>query len=124
MFDLPNAPAFLIKHLVIDYAANRQFGILFNRIILQVLVPSVAVNQVTPLRVMRPNAAAKRDSHGRGFDIQRFIVFNQTDGFVYVQVRCVGLDGFEEKAEADRIEECASLLQIWAVPKVENKSLQ
>ena len=58
---VPDPPALLVKHQVVDDAADRQLGILLDRIVLQVFVAAVAVHQELPLRVAlrMPRQSAK-----------------------------------------------------------------
>ena len=72
MLDLPDAPTFLIEHRIIDHAADGEFGILLDRIILEIFVSAVAVNQIAPVRIAlrecrgRARAPWWRDSMSRG----------------------------------------------------------
>ena len=50
MLDFADAPAFLVQHLVVDHAADGELGVLFDRIVLEVFVAAVAVDQVAPVR--------------------------------------------------------------------------
>src|ERR1700733_5896729 len=51
VFDLSHTPTLLVQHRVVDHAANRQLRILLNRVILEILAPAVAINQVAPIRI-------------------------------------------------------------------------
>src|SRR5438477_5853988 len=70
VFDSTHAPAFLIKHLIVNYAPNREFRIFLDRIVLEIFVAAVAINQIAPLRVALPKAPAESHAHGGGFDVQ------------------------------------------------------
>ena len=59
----PDAPALLVEHRVVDHAADGQLGVLLDRIVLEVLVAAVAVEQVAPVRVALADAAAERERH-------------------------------------------------------------
>jgi hypothetical protein len=58
MFDTSDSPTFLVQHQIANYAANCEFGILLDWVVLKVLIASIAVDQVTPVRVALPNPAA------------------------------------------------------------------
>ena len=48
--------------------------ILLDRIVLEVLVAAVAVDEMPPLRVPLADAAAQREAHRRAFDVERLVV--------------------------------------------------
>ena len=56
MLDCADAPAFLIEHLVVDDAADRQLRIFVNWIILQAFVAAVAVDEIFPIRIFFADA--------------------------------------------------------------------
>src|ERR1051326_1244238 len=58
VFDFPNTPSFLVKHGVVDDAADGQLGILVDGIIFEILVAAVAIHQVLPIGVALANPAA------------------------------------------------------------------
>src|SRR4030095_11093548 len=80
VLNLSDAPTLLIKHQVADDAADGEFGVFFDWIILQVLIAAITINQVFPLRIAGANAAAEGHSHGRRFDVERFVIFDHADG--------------------------------------------
>src|SRR5207249_3267015 len=59
MLDPPDAPAFLIEHQVVHHASNRQLRVFLDRIVLQVFVAAIAVDEVWPLGITRADPAAK-----------------------------------------------------------------
>ncbi len=63
MFDAPDAPAVLIKHEVVQHAANREFRIFLDGIILQVLVAAVAVHEIFPFWMARADTSTKSQAH-------------------------------------------------------------
>ena len=60
VFDAANAPAFLVKHQIVYDAPNGQLPVFLDGIIFEVFVATVAVNEVFPIWVTSPYAAAKR----------------------------------------------------------------
>ena len=59
MFDSSYSPSFLVEHLVVDHAPNRQFRVFLDRIILQVFIAAIPIEQVAPIRIPLANAATK-----------------------------------------------------------------
>ena len=79
VFDRVDAPAFLIQHPIVQHAADRQLRIVLDRIILQVFVPAIAIDQVTPLGVPTPDLADGGQGDGGGLDIQWFVILDDSD---------------------------------------------
>src|ERR1700753_3417972 len=84
MLDFANAPTFLVEHLVVDHTTYGQFGVLFDRIVLEVLVAAIAIKQALPGGIALSNSTAKSDGHRGGLDIQGFVVFDDADGFAHI----------------------------------------
>ena len=58
VLDLSDAPAFLVKHWIVDDTADGELGILLDGIVLEIFVAAIAIEQVTPLGIAGANAAA------------------------------------------------------------------
>ena len=86
MFDAADTPTFLVEHQVVDHAAEGQFRVFFDGIVLQVFVPAIAVHQIFPVRITRADAAAERQAHGRALDIERLVVLEHANRFGDVDV--------------------------------------
>ena len=84
VLDLSDAPALLVQHRIVDDAADGQFRVLLDRIILKILVAAIAVEQVAPLRVLRANAAKKRDGHGCRLNVESLVVFDDSDRLLHI----------------------------------------
>jgi hypothetical protein len=85
MLDLSNAPAFLIEHLVIYYAADGEFGMFFDGIIFRFSSPpspSMRWHQSDTLA----NASAQREFHGSTLDVERLVIFDHTQSLVDVNL--------------------------------------
>src|ERR1700722_15241634 len=121
MLYFAHAPTFLIEHLVVHDAADSEFRIFLDGIILQVFISSVAVEEITPVRIAFADAAAQRQCHSSGLDIERFVVFDDTNRFSGVQRRGINVDGLEKQSETERFEECSTLLKIGATAKIQNE---
>ena len=102
VLDPADAPAFLIEHQVVHDAANGELGVLFDRIILQVLVAAVAVDEVRPVRVALADAAAQPKAHRRTLDVERLVVLEDAHRFADVEIVGPRLDLLEEQRQADR----------------------
>ena len=74
MFDAADAPPLLVQHQVVDHAANRELCVLFDRIVFQVLVSTVAIGDVPPLGIAVADAATQSEAHGRALDVEGLIV--------------------------------------------------
>lgn len=124
MLDATDSPAFVIQHQVVDDAADGQFRVFFDRIVLEVFVASIAVQQKMPVGIAIPDTAAQGEAHGGAFHIEGFVIFDRADGLDEIDVLWLGRDGFEEKAKAEGIEEIAGLPGIGAVAEIEGEGLQ
>jgi hypothetical protein len=72
-----------------------------------------------------PECSRQRASrHGRGFDIEGLVVFDNSDGFAHVHPSGIGLDCLQEQAKSERIEKRSRLRGVRAVAEVEDKGLQ
>src|SRR5579871_5930116 len=83
VFDFANTPAFLIEHRIIDDAADGEFRVFLDGIILEVLVAAIAIKKVSPIRIPGADSATEGHGHGGGLDIEWFVVFNDTNGLLY-----------------------------------------
>src|SRR2546429_8705429 len=124
VFDAAHTPAFLVQHQVVHYAADGQFRVFLDRIILQIFVAAVAVDEEFPVRIARADAAAERQAHGSAFDIERFVVFEDADGFRDIDGVEVRFNRFEEQAESKPVEEFTGLLEVRAVAEIQRESFE
>src|SRR4051812_41582176 len=51
VLDSSDAPAFLVKHLVVNHASDGQLRILLDRIIFQVFIATVTVSEIAPVGI-------------------------------------------------------------------------
>src|SRR5215471_1023005 len=58
-----NPPAFLVEEPIIDDAADRQLRVLFDRVIFQIFIAAVAIDQESPVRVTLPDASTEGQRH-------------------------------------------------------------
>ena len=124
MLDRADAPAFLIEHLVVDDAADRQFRIFVNRIILQVFVAAVAVDEIFPIRIFFADAATKRNRHRGGLDVEYLVVLDDLNRLSDVDVAEAGLNRLEEHSQVQLAEKILALLQVGAVTEAQRKRLE
>ena len=102
VLDRPDSPAFLVEHHIIEHAADRQLGVLFNRIVLQVFVPPVAVDDIFPVGIKSADTTAQRQAHHRRLHVERFVVFDHPNGIADVERLAGRLDRFEEQTQIER----------------------
>ena len=69
MFDRVDAPAFLIEHAVVNNAADGELAIGLDRIILEILVAAVAIDEQSPLRISLANPCEERHVYCRTVDV-------------------------------------------------------
>ena len=117
MLDPSHAPALLIQHLIVHHAADRQFRILLDRVIFQILIAAVTVHEIPPIRIAHANAFRQRQPHRRALNVQRLVIFHDANRFAHIDVRQVRLNRFQEQPEPQRFQECARLRKIGAIPK-------
>ena len=124
MLDRADAPAFLIEHLVVNDAADRQLRIFVDRIILQVFVAAVAVDEMFPIRIFFSDATAKRNRHRGGLDIEYLVVLYDLNRLGDVDVAEAGLNRLEEHSQVQLAEKILALLQVGAVAEAQRKRLE
>src|SRR6478672_9759978 len=112
MFDCAEPPAFLIKHAILDNAANGQLRVFLDRIVFQILITAIAIDQELPVWITLTNAIAKRQGHGRRFNIKGFVVLNDSDSSERIEAGWVRFDWFQEKAQVQRVEKLPSLSEV------------
>src|ERR1044071_10350008 len=104
MLDFAHPPTLLVKHGIVDHAADGQFRIILDGIIFEVFVPAIAVEQVLPIWIALADGAAKAQNHRRRLDIQWFIVLDNSNRFTYIQRRQIHLHGLQKKTQAELLE--------------------
>ena len=114
VLDRFDAPAFLIQHAIVEHAADRQLGVDLDRIVLEVFIAAIAVDEILPVPIASPNSAAQCQKHSTSLDIERLVVLDDAYGFERVDGIAGYFDRFEEQAEIDAVEEPPSLCQILA----------
>ncbi len=115
VLDLVDPPAFLVQHRVVEHAAYRQLRVGLDRIILEVLIAAIAVDQVLPVGVAFPDSAAQRQRHCGRLHVERLVILRGGDSLVEAHVVSRNLDRLEEHAEAEPIEKLPRLLRIRTV---------
>src|SRR5208282_3466842 len=103
VLDFAYAPALLVEHRVVDDAANRKLGILLDRIVLQILIAPISIQEKLPFRIAFANAATECDGHGGRFDIERLVVFDDADRLLHVERRPIGFNRLKKQSESERI---------------------
>ena len=124
MLDRADAPTLLVEHLVVDDAANRQLWIFLDRIILQVFVAAVAVDEMFPVRIFFADATAQRDRHRGGLNIEYFVILDNLNRLGDVDVAEAGLDRLEEHSHVQLAEKIVALLQVGAVAEAQRERLE
>ena len=124
MFDASDAPALLIQHQVVDDAADRELGILFDRIVLEVLVAAVPIGEVAPVRIPVADALAEQQAHRRAFDVERLVVLEHANRVLDIEILGGGVDLLEEQRQSGCGEKCASLLQVGALAEIQHECLE
>src|ERR1017187_7418896 len=114
MFDRPQAPAFLIKHPIVHDTANGQLRVFLDRVVFQVFVTAVAINEELPVRIALANSTAERQSHRGRLDIERLVVLHNADRFERIERRGGRFNWFEEKSETKSVEKCFRLIEVWS----------
>ena len=107
-----HAPPFLVQHGVVEHGANRQLWVLLDGIVLEVLVTSVAVQQVLPVWVALTDAAHECETHGPGLNVEGFVVLHDLDGLPPIEVLAPHLDRLVEDSHIELFEERARTLDI------------
>src|SRR6202022_4581996 len=60
VFDGVDAPSFLIEHPVVDDAPDRELAVLLDRIVLEVLIAAITVDEQQPIRIALANPGEQR----------------------------------------------------------------
>src|SRR5690606_2564092 len=124
MFDSSDTPALLVEHAVVDDAADRQFGILLDGVVLEILVAPVAIDQVPPVGIPLANTATERDCHSGALDVERLVVFDGLQGVDGIERAGIRLDLLEEEREVECLEKGSRLRGIGTVSEVEREGLE
>src|SRR3989304_3636054 len=85
VLDAVHTPPFVIQHTVVDHAANGELWVLLDRVVLEVLVATVAVGEPTPGRIASPDPSQERQAHGRALDVERLVVLDHLDRLAGVE---------------------------------------
>ena len=109
MLDRIDAPTLLVEHRVAHHAGDRQLVVLLQRVVLQVLVAAVAVDQQPPVRVARPNATQQRQTDRGALDVERLVVLDHLDRSQRIDRLGVGRDLLAQHLEVHAPEELARL---------------
>src|SRR5712664_1659433 len=80
VFERVHAPSFLIKHAVIDDASDRQLAVRLDRIVLEIFIAAIAVDEQPPFGVACADRLEQRQVHGGTFDVERFVVLDHGHG--------------------------------------------
>ena len=115
MLDRVDAPPFLIEHLIVDDAPDRELAVLLDGIILQVLIAAVAIHEQPPVRIALANIGEQREVHRGTFDIERFVVFDYADGAEWIQRARGDIDGLAEHLEMSSAQKFMRLLHVLAL---------
>ena len=90
--------------------------VLLDRIILEILVTAVAIEQQAPGRIALTNPAQQREAYRRAFDVEGFVVLDHPDRVLVVNVLERDLDRLEKQAQTVLIEEARRLARVGRVP--------
>ncbi len=107
-------PTLVVEHPVGDHAPDRELAVLLDRVVLEVLVAAVAVEQIHPVRVALAERAQEREVHGSALDVERLVVLDHLDGEQGVDGCGVRFDRLTEVVEPGALEERARLCQVLA----------
>ena len=114
VLDRLHPPAFLVEHRVADDAADRQLAVLLDRVVLEVLVAAVAVEEVAPVGVARADAGHQRQVHRRALDVERLVVLDDRDRGERVDLLGPRRDRLAEHLEPGAAQKLARLLEVRA----------
>src|SRR4029453_17653566 len=112
MFERPDAPPLLIEEGVLDDAANGHLGILLDRIVLEVLVAAVAVEQMAPVRVALADPAQQGQRRRGALDVERLVVLDDADRLERIDPVLRNLDRLEKEPQVERVEELPRLFEV------------
>src|ERR1044071_9792986 len=124
MFHRADSPAFLIQEPIINDAADSQFGVLLDRIIFQVLVAPIPIDQEFPVWLPVPDATTEGQGLGCRFQIQRFVILDNANCFGMIQTGRFSLNWFQEKLETQRCKKSFGLVQVGSILDGESEGFQ
>ena len=88
------------------------------------LVPTIAVDQKSPLGVASANAAAQLEADRGALDVEWLVVFEDAQRFVEVQTVRRRLDLFEKQRQPDVRQELTRLFDVRPGAEIEHERLQ
>ena len=80
MLDRVDAPALLVEHPVGEDALDREFRVVLDRIVLEVLIPPVTVHEPLPVGIPLADPAAEGERRGRRLDVEPLVILDRADG--------------------------------------------
>src|SRR5712664_278242 len=95
-----HAPSFLIKHAVIDNASDRQLAVRLDRIVLEIFIAAIAVEEQSPFGVARADRLEQRQVHGGALDVERFVVLDHGHGAQRVESARRHIDRLAQQLES------------------------
>ena len=102
------------KHPIVDDAPNGELGVFLDRIILEILIAPVAVDEQSPFRIALANAGEQREVHRGAFDVERLVVLDHAHGAQRIQRARIDVDGFAEHLEMGATQELVRLAHVLA----------
>ena len=112
MLDRMNSPTFLVEHQVVQDASDRKLGVILDGIVFEVFVPSIAIDQILPIRVPASDLFAKGQAHRGCLDIERLIVFGDMNRPSPIEFVARYVEDFMEHLQAALFEKFVGLLGI------------
>src|SRR5262249_3995197 len=89
-----------------------ELPVLLDGIVLEILVPSVAVRQEPPGGVALADAGEQGEAHGRALDVEGLVVLDDLHGREGIEPRARYLDGLAQHLEPREPEEFRGLIQV------------
>ena len=81
-----HSPALVVEERVVEDAADREFRIVLDRVALEVLVTTVAVDEPFPVGIAPADPATQREPRGSGLDVERLVVLDRADRRLEVEL--------------------------------------
>jgi hypothetical protein len=74
-----HSPALVVEERVVEDAADRELRIVLDRVALEVLVATFAVDKPDPVGIPPADPSAQRQPGGSGLDVEWFVVLDRAD---------------------------------------------
>ena len=80
MLERRDSPTLVVEQAIRDHAADGELAVLLDRIVLEVLVAAVAVEEVDPVRIALADRREEREVDRGALDVERLVVLDHLDG--------------------------------------------